>query len=145
MCRHAYEYPGHRTCGDNVPGSAQGAYFPGDEPETRCTLTGEACGNPEGDTPGQCAAAKPSPWICPDCRELGFETRLLRLDDLYHCEGCGESWSEAELAKTFAASIGRLYDDCENAEQEIYKLQKLIAALRSSQEKARDALAEVAA
>lgn len=145
MCRHAYEYPGHRTCGDNIPGYAQGAYFPGDEPGTRCKLTGEACGNPEGDTPGQCAAATHSPWICPACRELGFESRLLLLDDRYHCEGCGKSWSEPELAGTFAASIGRLYDDRENAEQEIYKLEKRIAALRSSQEKARAALAEVAA
>lgn len=43
MCRHSYYYPGHRTYGDNIPGYAVGAYFPGDEPGTRCELTGEAC------------------------------------------------------------------------------------------------------
>ena len=43
MCQHSYYYPGHRTYGDNIPGFAQGAYFPGDEPGERCRLTDDYC------------------------------------------------------------------------------------------------------
>lgn len=43
MCQYSYEYEGNRTYGSNVPGYAQGAYFPGDEPGERCMLTGEYC------------------------------------------------------------------------------------------------------
>ena len=43
MCEHRYYYQGYRTFGDNIPGYAQGAYFPGDEPGERCRLTGECC------------------------------------------------------------------------------------------------------
>ncbi|MDR2893033.1 MAG: hypothetical protein LBV80_08120 [Deltaproteobacteria bacterium] len=43
MCAHAYHYPGHRTFGANIPGYAQGAYFPGDEPGMRCELTEDPC------------------------------------------------------------------------------------------------------
>ncbi len=31
MYCHAYEYPGHRTYGANIPSYAQGAHFPRDE------------------------------------------------------------------------------------------------------------------
>ena len=44
MCQHSYYHPGHRTYGDNIPGYAQGAYFPGDEPGERCRLTDDYCG-----------------------------------------------------------------------------------------------------
>lgn len=40
MCQHSYEYKGYRSYGDNIPGYAQGAYFPGDEPGIRCELSG---------------------------------------------------------------------------------------------------------
>ena len=40
LCEHRYYYQGHRTFGDNIPGYAQGAYFPGDEPGIRCKLSG---------------------------------------------------------------------------------------------------------
>ncbi len=43
MCRHCYHYPGHRTWGGDIPGYAQGAYFPGDEPGERCRLTDDYC------------------------------------------------------------------------------------------------------
>lgn len=144
MCRHAYEHPGERTSGANIPGYAQGAYFPGDEPGTRCKLTGEACGNPQGDTPGQCVAAKRSPWICPNCRELGFETRLLLLDGSYHCEGCGESWSEAQLACEYAERFDTLYSTIDSRDEENQNLRDQREALREKLYAARAALAEVA-
>ena len=43
MCQHSHYYPGHRSYGGNIPGYAQGAYFPGDEPGERCELTGDYC------------------------------------------------------------------------------------------------------
>lgn len=43
MCQHSYYYPGYRSSGANIPGYAQGAYFPGDEPGMMCELTGEYC------------------------------------------------------------------------------------------------------
>lgn len=144
MCRHAYEYSGERTFGAAIPGFAQGAYFPGDEPETRCRLTGEACGNPQGDAPGRCAAATRSPWLCPDCRELGFETRLLLIDESYHCEGCGASWSDALLAREYAARVARLYAHIDSRDEENRILQTQCAALRETLDAVRAALGEVA-
>lgn len=43
MCKYLYWDEGHRSFGDNIPGYAQGAYFPGDEPGWRCWLTREPC------------------------------------------------------------------------------------------------------
>lgn len=40
MCQHSYYYQGYRSYGDNIPGFAQGAYYPGDEPGMRCKLSG---------------------------------------------------------------------------------------------------------
>ena len=51
MCQHQYHHEGHRTYGANIPGFAQGAFFPGEQPGPRCNLTGgEPCTNPRGDT-----------------------------------------------------------------------------------------------
>lgn len=46
MCQHSYYYQGYRSYGDNIPGFAQGAYYPGDEPGDRCLLTDDYC-NPD--------------------------------------------------------------------------------------------------
>jgi len=43
MCEFLYWDKGYRSFGDNIPGYAQGAYFPGDEPGWRCRLTHEPC------------------------------------------------------------------------------------------------------
>jgi len=44
MCEHLGEYyQGYRSYGGDVPGYAQGCYYPGDEPGYRCDLTGERC------------------------------------------------------------------------------------------------------
>lgn len=43
MCEYRYWHKGCRSFGDNIPGYAQGAYFPGDEPGYRCWLTHDFC------------------------------------------------------------------------------------------------------
>jgi len=43
MCKYLYWDKGYRSFGDNIPGYAQGAYFPGDEPGWKCSLTHEPC------------------------------------------------------------------------------------------------------
>lgn len=44
MCLHLGDWsPGYRSWGDDIPGFAQGCYFPGDEPGYLCTITGEVC------------------------------------------------------------------------------------------------------
>ena len=44
MCQHLGEYSaGFRSWGGDVPGYAQGCYYPGDEPGYRCKLTDEIC------------------------------------------------------------------------------------------------------
>lgn len=43
MCEYQYFYEGIRSRGANIPSYAQGAFFPGDEPEMRCRLTDETC------------------------------------------------------------------------------------------------------
>ena len=41
MCLHLGDWsPGYRSWGDDIPGFAQGCYFPGDEPGHLCTITG---------------------------------------------------------------------------------------------------------
>lgn len=44
MCLHLGDWsPGYRSWGDDIPGFAQGCYFPGDEPGHLCTITGDVC------------------------------------------------------------------------------------------------------
>ena len=44
MCQHLSDYaPGSKSWGDDVPGYAQGCFYPGDEPGCRCRITGELC------------------------------------------------------------------------------------------------------
>lgn len=42
-CPQREHFPARRTSGNNIPGYAQGAIFPGDEACHTCRLTGELC------------------------------------------------------------------------------------------------------
>jgi len=57
MCKFLYWYEGYRSFDDNIPGYAQGAYFPGDEPGWRCSLTHEPCPAESAEDEENCAAA----------------------------------------------------------------------------------------
>lgn len=48
-CQHRRYQSGHRSRGANLPGYAQGAYFPGDEPGCVCDLAGCFCEEPPKD------------------------------------------------------------------------------------------------
>ncbi len=43
MCEHSYWYKGCRQTGDDLPGYAMDAYFPGDEPGMRCKIGDYCC------------------------------------------------------------------------------------------------------
>lgn len=103
MCINRYYCEGHRSFGDNIPGYAQGAYFPGDEPGHRCRLTGDYCGNPDGDTPTECAANEETPYCCPLClEEAETENKLWKTGDgRYFCPECDGEWTEEELVSAY--------------------------------------------
>lgn len=112
MCQHSYEYEGYRSFGDNIPGYAQGAYFPGDEPGTRCELTGEACGNICGDAPHTCAAIDETDWPCPFCATQEHEQYLYydERDGFYHCPDCNGKHTLKSLPLAYDHMIGQ-YED----------------------------------
>lgn len=66
-CRNQYEKSGIRTFSDYVPGFAQGAYFPEDEPGTYCQISGCLCSNINGDNPEDCCGLSDVDETCPDC------------------------------------------------------------------------------
>ena len=142
MCHYAYEYKGYRSSGGNLPGYAQGAYFPGDEPDVYCSMTGKPCTHDRYPaTP--CAAAQPSPWLCPGCRELGAETPLLLWQaHQYRCPVCEEVWDEAKLARRYAELISTLYADYEREADQAGKLLRECAGLRQKIERLQTALDE---
>ena len=89
--RGKYE-KGYRAFSDRVPGYAQGAYFPGDEPGYRCKASGELCGNPDGDTPEDCAVQEETEFRCPHCGGTILRTPL----EVYYCGVCYELWNNKQ-------------------------------------------------
>lgn len=77
-CIHKKWHDGVRTYGANVPGYAQGAYFPGDEPGYTCKKAGGDCGDPDSDTPECCDIQENTGWLCPECAEAGRVMPLRR-------------------------------------------------------------------
>lgn len=75
-CFHQYEYEGYRTYSTYIPCSAQGAYFPGDEPGTYCDITQSECDNLNGEYPDLCEGAEEIDRLCPDCIEDGIRIKL---------------------------------------------------------------------
>lgn len=84
-CTHQYDYEGCRSYGANIPGSCQGAYFPGDEPGIRCNLTGNYCQDPEGDCPADCNEQEELERTCPECNEPLYKSG----SGTIYCRDCG--------------------------------------------------------
>jgi hypothetical protein len=117
-CRHRRWRGGGRGCGENVPGSAQGAFFPGEEPGEYCALTDEPC----APYPPECPEWKPSELVCPAClefRERGWPQSLYRSSRLlaresppgrrgFYCPLCDESYADAPAVAALA--LDRLRD-----------------------------------
>ena len=143
MCQHSYEYSGHRSYGDNIPGYAQGAYFPGDEPGTRCRLSGDACGNPCGDTPEDCAANRQTEWLCPECQKECFDSALWKSGESgkLFCRECEGEWAEEELPRAFTDLLIFLVREKEDALDHARVMQTESAKLRGVLETVRDAVA----
>ena len=101
MCEHCTFKPGHQSFGASVPGFAQGAYYPGDEPGNRCDLTGELC---DGKAPieecgrymEQCGD---EPLTCPACLVGGEQVELLvaYVDGGFICPECELEWEFPEV------------------------------------------------
>lgn len=91
-CKNQYEKEGLRSYGDNIPGYAQGAYFPGDEPGIYCKVSGEYCDNEDGNTPWECVCIEDTDIPCPFCNEDGDRLIFLQKDGQGHfyCKECGE-------------------------------------------------------
>lgn len=86
MCKHQYYYQGCRSYGDNIPGYAQGAYFPGDEPGERCGITDGPCQDADGHCPEDCNFQEETERLCPYCEE-GPLHKSGR--DVIYCPICG--------------------------------------------------------
>ncbi len=106
MCRHQYNYAGHLSHGDNLPGYAQGEYFPGDEPGLRCRLTEGPCTDPAENNPEDCAAWQKTPWFCPVCL-LEEEERevLLGREGAFYCPACEGRFAGRRLAALYAEGL----------------------------------------
>ena len=132
MCPHEYEYAGHRTYGDNIPGFAQGAYFPGDEPGTRCKLTGEGC------EPDECEHNLPpmthrTDHYCPACEEKPHHREYLRTDKhgyLYQCQVCKRVYSRDELAQNYSVEAEGMRKEIESAMADLDYVGRLAASLQ---------------
>jgi hypothetical protein len=100
MCQHKYDHPGHRTYGDNIPGYAQVAYFPGDEPGDHCRLNEDACA---GESSPECPNNVQTEWLCPICQIGETDVLLWKTSDgKYFCRECDCKWEEeAELAREY--------------------------------------------
>lgn len=138
-CPHREWNPGRRSFGPDVPPSAQGEFFPGDEPGPRCDLSGDEC-DPH---PCHCPLWKPSPFICPACLELEVrrwpesvfrQSFLLAVPDehgeipaaarcrphrmsapIFHCPACDDEY--ASLPALLLTTLDRLrdtIDDCDH-------------------------------
>lgn len=139
MCQHRYEYQGRRTYGDNIPGYAQGAFFPDDTPGARCRLTGETCDNPAGDCPATCAVKKLTDWLCPDCQREGDDRLIWSTGcaSKYFCPSCDGEWTEAELPQAFTELLSVMAGDRDAALNSCEQAKKDNSALRATLERIR--------
>jgi hypothetical protein len=104
MCRYAYESPGHAIHGGNYPTYAQGAYLPGDEPGTRCSITRDTC------DPTTCECREESRpaetgILCPSCLMEDANSRqtlLMDENDVYSCPKCEDAWNITPLLLALA-------------------------------------------
>lgn len=77
-CGYQEWQEGIQTFSSYVPGYAQGAYFPGDEPYYKCVKVKDECGDPYGDMPKCCHIQEDTGWLCPACRADGENVPLHR-------------------------------------------------------------------
>lgn len=147
-CPHRSFRAGRRSFGPNIPESAQGEYFPGDEPGARCELSGDIC-DPH---PAYCPLWQPSDIACPAClaftrrrwpRSVFRQSRLLiRVEGAsrplrpsgpaFYCPSCDEEY--ADLPAVALAALNRLrdaLDDLNFAEGSLEELREAAASLRA--------------
>lgn len=149
VCRFAEEYKGHKTFSDNVPGYAQGAYFPGDEPGFHCKFDGQLCAACENGNLDDCDFGK-TEYYCPDCFCNGHKQvhYLFDLPDGMTCLNCGKTFTKKEWLEAVNESaeeinsailhqmnkINELEDKILNLEKELKERQCKIAGYKYANE-----------
>lgn len=88
-CKNQKWENGYKSYGDNVPGYAQGAYFPGDEPGIHCTITGDICPCDESNDPKDCTEYEELNVLCPECETINL---IENEAGIIYCPTCGETW-----------------------------------------------------
>ena len=147
-CPHREWSAGRRSFSPDIPESARGECFPGDEPGARCELSGETC-DPH---PAYCPLWQPSDIACPAClaftrrrwpRSVFSQSRLLiRVGGAsrpvrpagpgLYCPSCDEEY--ADLPAVALAALDRLrdvLDDLNFAEGSLEELRETAASLRA--------------
>lgn len=86
MCQFSIYKEGSRSYGDNLPGYAQGAYLPGDEPGYYCKKSGCRCYlDGWASHPDYCYVQEYTDKRCNDCNKI-----LMRNgDNVLYCPSCG--------------------------------------------------------
>lgn len=131
-CPYAEWKEGKKTFSHNIPGYAQGAYFPGDEEGYYCNIDGEYCSASEHDILDNCGYEK-TEYYCPDCFCSGYEHihYLFDLPQGMTCLNCGKTYTEKEWLEAineYANDINGLFNHknktINELENKISKLEK---------------------
>lgn len=114
MCEYQQPYEGCRSYGDNIPGYAQGAFYPEDEPGEKCRFSGEIIARlcescPHENNPRECHAYAETKTLCPHCLDdAGDRIELYaHKHGHYRCPECGNEYRQAELT----AALSELASD----------------------------------
>lgn len=130
-CSHCYYSDGHRTYGANVPGFAQGAYFPGDEPGDYCDLTKEPCPNADGRHPMDCVEKEELNLVCPSCSADGIVHLAKNAANQVFCPVCGIRYeTDDELLDQYSMTIIDMDADIRFYKDQSIALQSQVNALK---------------
>ena len=118
MCEYQYSYEGQRSYGGNIPDSAQGAYFPGDEPCEKCRYSGnrvaplgEQC--PHENNLSECHAySRTTTTLCPHCLKDASDKITLFEHEKgeFRCSECDSKYEPHELAAALSDRAEDYYD-----------------------------------
>lgn len=87
MCLHCYYKKGSPSWGANIPASAQGECFPGDEAGLHCSIDGDFCYLDSSENPEDCPIQNKTGEKCSDCdMEM-----VINGNGVIFCPECGQS------------------------------------------------------
>lgn len=121
---------GYRTFSDNIPGFAQGAYFPGDEAGYRCKFDGEYCIACDNGNPNDCGYEK-TEYFCPDCFCDGHDDLpyLFNLPQGMTCIKCGKTYTKGKWLQSLNDTASDINSAFMYQEESIRNLKETICEL----------------